>query len=196
MGVDVSVQDNRSGMDELLREVERLNTGHVDIGIFGDTNSDVVKYAAANEFGAVIKHPGGTDYGYRNAKDRKKGKVRFLHSQSRFEKATWLGATGAHTIVIPERSFIRGTFDDPGTKRRLADQCDRLTDRVLQRELSARQAFGTLGTAGQSLVRRKIKEGPWVPNAKATIRRKRSSAPLIDSRRMTNSVIYRVGGIG
>lgn len=193
--MSVEITDNRSGMDALQAELDKLTKGYVAVGLFGDQGSDLIKYAAANEFGATIKHPGGTDYGYRNAKDRKAGKVRFLKKDANFGKATWLGATGEHKIVIPERPFIRGTFDSADGRKAIQLSVDKLTDRVLQRELSAAQAFGALGLVAQGLVQRKIKAGPWEPNAKATIRRKRSSKPLIDTGRMRNSITYRVAGI-
>ena len=44
--------EDKSRVFEVLQTLEALATTHLEVGIFGDTDGEVVIYAAANEFGA------------------------------------------------------------------------------------------------------------------------------------------------
>ena len=73
----------------------------VDIGVFKtavyDDGTPMAMVGAAHEFGALIKHPGGTEYtiGPNGARFVKTG------------TAGIAGTTKAHDIQLPKRSFIR-----------------------------------------------------------------------------------------
>ncbi|MCO5250719.1 MAG: phage virion morphogenesis protein [Candidatus Kapabacteria bacterium] len=66
-------------------------------------------YAAIHQFGGTIKHPGGTEYGYRLKKDMKSGKIQFLKKGRGYKV---LGKTKPHDIYIPARPYLVISQDD------------------------------------------------------------------------------------
>lgn len=95
---------------------------------------------------------------------------------------------------VPERSFIRAAFD--ANRERYIEQFKTLIGAVYDRKLTLRRALGLLGQQASSDMRNKIRAGIPPPNAEATIARKGSSKPLIDSGQLINSVSYEVDMAG
>lgn len=89
---------------------------------------------------------------------------------------------------VPERSFLRAGIRDG------ADQQVRLNRRnlaaVARNEMSVQEALGQLGEMAVSQVKQTIASGDFVPLKEATIARKGSSAPLIDTGQMHQSVAW------
>lgn len=94
------------------------------------------------------------------------------------------------TSTIPSRSFIRSTADE---KR---NDWNRTADAVLGRILSLQstpeQAFSLLGERAQADIKQKVISLREPPNDPATIRRKGSSNPLIDTGAMLAAIRYAV----
>lgn len=99
---------------------------------------------------------------------------------------------GSPAANIPERSFIRRTFEkkDRETVRLLR----RLAHAVVTGKMDARKALNLLGAWGASQVKATIAEGPGIPPplAPATIERKGSSRPLVDTGRLLDSITWEV----
>jgi len=96
---------------------------------------------------------------------------------------------GAPEAGIPERSFIRSTF----SKERAALKADLkvLLKRVLEGKLEARAMFDLLGQRLVAAIQRRVRgEGIPPPLKQATIDRKGSSRPLIDTGRMMAALTY------
>lgn len=187
MATNVTITDSRSEWNRIVRdtrEVKRKKPS-VKIGIFGKQGSDLVIQGSANEFGATINHPGGTSYGYKTQRQAEQGKVRFL---SRGEGFMSLGETSPHTIKIPERSFLRSAVAENRQKitKAVGDQYIRF----IEANVSLNKALNIIGLLVTNMVKAKIRKGPFAPNAPSTIKRKRSSKPLIDKGRMRNSIIH------
>ena len=91
---------------------------------------------------------------------------------------------------IPERSFLRSTVDENTTK--YADLLSRLIGEAVDGRLTIEQALDRLGLKAVADVQRKIVQLDDPPNAEATIERKRSSNPLIDTGQLRQSIIHRV----
>ncbi len=68
-------------------------------------------YAAIHQYGGIIKHPGGTEYGFQTKADAAKGKVLFLKKGSGYMV---LGKTRPHEIEIPARPYM--VFQDKDFK--------------------------------------------------------------------------------
>jgi hypothetical protein len=187
MRVSVEVQDFDRGMRDLL---ERLKHGadHVDIGVLADEGEEMVKIAAANEYGAHIKHPGGTSYGYLTPEDANNGRVRFLPAGGGY---ITLGVTGPHDITIPMRSFIRSTMD--ANAQKYLEVAQRLMKKIIDRTMTRFQALALMGLRIQRDIQRTIDKTHTPPNAPSTIRRKGSSHPLIDTGNLRASIRYSVG---
>lgn len=91
---------------------------------------------------------------------------------------------------IPERSFLRpGINDNLERFRRLNFEN---LKRVAAGGMSLTNALGRLGEAGAAAVKLQITNGSYVSLKPATIKRKRSSKPLIDSGQLRQSITYRI----
>lgn len=104
---------------------------------------------------------------------------------------------GAPEAGIPERSFIRRTFANSEVieqKRKMAAQ---MMKRILAGKMEVGQALGLLGAYGANAVKRTIDEGTGVPPPlkAATIARKGSSRPLVDTGQMRNAITWQVVGV-
>lgn len=97
---------------------------------------------------------------------------------------------GAAVKNIPERSFIRSTFDEKN-----GDWTKFIKSRipkVLEGTLPARQLHELVGAKIVSDIQKKIKDIQDPPNAPATIAQKGSSNPLIDTGGLRMRVTYKV----
>ena len=91
---------------------------------------------------------------------------------------------------IPPRPFIRG-FVENNLEKIKATQ-ERLLKQVSAGKMTADVAIGRLGQYAQDGIKRYIVGGNFEPNAEATIQRKGSSRPLIDTGTMRNTVRYQI----
>ena len=91
------------------------------------------------------------------------------------------------TENIPSRPFLRNSVDSNAD--RINDFMDIRKKSILQGE-SAKSALIKIGAFQKGLIQEQIVEGSFVPNAEATIRKKKSATPLIDTGRMRQSVNF------
>ena len=91
------------------------------------------------------------------------------------------------TVNIPSRPFMRDSVDKhmDDIAQLIMAQKD-----AFQNGATARQILNTIGVFQQDLVQTEIEQGDFVANAEATIKRKGSDKPLIDTGTMKNSVHY------
>lgn len=88
---------------------------------------------------------------------------------------------------MPQRSFLRSAYDEN------LPMIDKMIQRVANGAvfgLGTNAALNQLGNVVQGMVQRKIVDGPFVPNSSATIKRKKSSKPLIDTGHLRQSIRY------
>lgn len=88
---------------------------------------------------------------------------------------------------MPQRSFLRSAYDEN------LPMIDKMIQRVANGSvfgLGTNAALNKLGNVVQGMVQRKIVDGPFVPNSPATIKRKKSSKPLIDTGHLRQSIRY------
>jgi hypothetical protein len=93
---------------------------------------------------------------------------------------------------IPERSFLRGGIRR-ATPKLNAVNIDSLR-KVLLGKMTIEQAVEKLGVVAAGEVKREFVVGTFVPNKPATIARKGSSRPLIDTGSLRQAVTYVVEG--
>ena len=91
---------------------------------------------------------------------------------------------------IPPRPFIRGWVENHEAEIKATQE--RLFKQVSEGKISAEIAIAKLGQFAQDGIKRYIVAGNFEPNAEATIQRKGSSRPLIDTGAMRNSVRYQI----
>jgi hypothetical protein len=88
---------------------------------------------------------------------------------------------------MPQRSFLRSAYDEN------LPMIDKMIQRVANGAvfgLGTNAALNRLGNVVQGMVQRKIVDGLFVPNSAATIKRKKSSKPLIDTGHLRQSIRY------
>jgi len=90
----------------------------------------------------------------------------------------------------PERSFIRETFDIKRLEMGMALRP--LASQVVAGKMTARRALEIIGMKAQSDIQGRIEEGIDPPLKESTIKRKKSSKPLIDTGQLKNSITYEV----
>jgi hypothetical protein len=200
-------------MDKLRRTVAAMHGMAVQVGVFGDDSArkdegngiSNVRLAAVHEFGATIDHPGGTPYiwGSDGALFLNKSKLG-SSARSKFN----IPVTKAHKIKIPERSFIRGAFDQ--YRALIAAASDGFNLAVLDGKMTPRSAMERLGLIIQGLIQKRMSRGIGPALARSTVKRKQMMSavgrrmrkksmagpanvkPLIDTGQLRNSVTYRV----
>lgn len=183
----VEVREDSTAWD-LMLGVVFADEEAVDVGTLGSAGSDVVKIAAVHEFGAEIQHPGGTAYGYKSKAAAGRDEIRFL---KKGEGYLVLGETGPHTIVIPERSFIRSTVDEKEADYFAQIEAD--TGLVLDGKMTKEQMLKRLGVTAEGDVKQKIIDIKEPGNAASTLRAKAPKTnPLVVSGNMVRSQSHRV----
>ncbi len=93
-------------------------------------------------------------------------------------------------IVIPERSFLRSTFDEKN--REWFKFMKKQLEHVLSGRINARVLCERLGTKMVADVQEKLTDINSPPNAPATIAKKGSSNPLIDTGGLRQRITYKV----
>jgi hypothetical protein len=93
---------------------------------------------------------------------------------------------GAPSKNIPERSFVRSSFDENLPK--LLKMRDREYLKIINQKSTVERSLGLMGEFGVNKMRQKIRDTYSPKNADSTIARKESSHPLIDTAQMLQSI--------
>ncbi len=177
--VTSKIVEKDSGWDKLSWELENLSSKIVRTGVQASEDSEILKIANANEFGADIDHPGGTPYVI-----GKGGKAVFVKKGTQ----NVAGVTKPHKINIPARPFIRQTFDKHSEElAKIGFDLGRL---ILEDKMVLKSALEIWGDNFISFVRSEVADGVnFEPNKPATIRKKGGGKhPLQDSGRLMNAL--------
>lgn len=96
------------------------------------------------------------------------------------------------TDTIPERSFIRAWFDENRERCRTAVR--KMLEGVVAGKYKREQAIELVAQRFVGEIQRRMARGIPPPNAPATIARKGSDKPLIDTGQLRSSISYEVDG--
>lgn len=94
------------------------------------------------------------------------------------------------TEHIPERSFMRSSFDENQTK--IFSILQKEYGRILDGKSTVRRSLDLIGNIVRDMIKVKIRQITQPPNSQRTIDKKGSSKPLIDFGQMINAVQYKV----
>lgn len=94
------------------------------------------------------------------------------------------------SIVIPERSFLRSTFDE--NKEKWFKFVQKRIPKLINSQITAYRLCELLGAKMVGDIQIKITDLDTPPNADSTIKQKGSSNPLIDTGGLRMRVTYRV----
>lgn len=97
---------------------------------------------------------------------------------------------GSTVIIIPERSFIRAPI--AAQRGAYSDFVAKNIGRILLGKVSVDRALGLLGARAVGDIQKAIAAGIQPENAPATIKRKGSSKPLVDTGLLRQSVTFAV----
>lgn len=112
------------------------------------------------------------------------------HKDSAFSVAQigFIHEFGAATI--PERSFIRSTIN--GQSKDIKKIAQVQYKKVLNGSITTEEGLGILGAFTAGLIQEKFTSNDWAPNTDKTQARKGSSAPLIDTGQLRQSISFKV----
>ena len=96
----------------------------------------------------------------------------------------------AEQITIPERSFIRSTFDE--LEKAWSDYALNLVKKLIAGKMTAEELTNKVGARMQRDIQRTIRNLSYPPNSPITVNNKKSSNPLIDTGKLRQSVTYKV----
>ena len=142
----------------------------MQIGLFGEDDSKLVMIGSVHEWGLNIAVT---------------PKMRaFLNWQG-----LHLKKSKTH-INIPERSFIRGTFDNK--LKEIEKQGETLLENVILGDLEVKEYYQLFGAILVGFIQEYMTDLREPANSQFTIDRKGSSNPLIDSGRLRQSITWKV----
>lgn len=93
-------------------------------------------------------------------------------------------------IKIPERSFLRSTFDSENG--RIMEQTERAIGQVIEGKMSVDDMLDLCGQQFCTAIKDKIVEISTPPNHPYTIEQKGSSNPLVDTGGLVESITWEV----
>lgn len=178
-----------SWLKRLLRRYE--NGPVLALGWPAGTNGVSVKYpdgtpvltvAAVHQFGANIKHPGGTSYVI--------GPDKLAKFVSKGYAGPVAGVTGPHIIPIPQRDYMTpGGIKAVGVTRPIIEA---LVPALNAGKITIDGILGKAGPFAQGAFQDVIRDFTTPPNAASTIARKGDNNPLEDTGLMRQSFTWTV----
>ncbi|WP_369957224.1 hypothetical protein [Levilactobacillus brevis] len=188
---------------DVEREMAELSHLQLQVGIFGEDGSFMQMIASANEYGADIEPKNGKWLTIPTENAPKGAKARDIEGLFRPKDKNILAVSDGKgglipmfylvkKVHIPERSFIRSTFDE-----NVDDWVEYLVDQVIElgmgdSGITARKIMESLGNRIQRSIVQKIRSIESPANSPITIARKGSSSPLEDTGHLIDAVRYKV----
>ena len=152
---------------ELLKVLEELSTTHVEVGIMGDSGIGASSY--------MDMSTGNT--------------ITVLAIAEIHEFGLNMTDKNGNKINIPERSFIRGSYD--ANKQKLFNLENEL-EKVLSLNLSVNTFFNLVGEYSVGIIQEYLTNLKNPPLAESTIKTKGSSNPLIDTGRLRDAITFKI----
>jgi hypothetical protein len=92
------------------------------------------------------------------------------------------------TVHSPPRPFLRQSVDNNAS--RITAMCKAQLQRIIKGEATAEEVLKQIGMMQKAFVQDTISSGQFTPNAPATVEKKDSDQPLIDTGHMMQSVDF------
>ncbi|MGL5676837.1 MAG: hypothetical protein ACRDDX_10520 [Cellulosilyticaceae bacterium] len=183
--VKITVRDNKERAEAVKAELAKLRGMKIQIGVFG--SDEYAMIAEVHEFGRTIYvpphhkttyHKLGKDYAFKKGFAKKKSANFAMRSQSK-----------GYSIRIPARPFIRGTFDK---KKAEIDAAAHYCIQSILRGTSAEVAYQQFAMELQGLTQSYLTELKTPANKPSTIKKKKSSNPLVDTGELKKRIAFKV----
>ncbi len=163
---------------KLLKELKYIETHDIIVGILGKSDSELMLIATVNEFGAIIPVT-------------EKMRKFFLAKYINGEISHPIGRNTVQ-IVIPERPYIRGSFDSQKSKQKINNFIDANLNKVFEMQITGKQFLEMLGIFVVGIIQEYMTDLRRPKNAPMTVEMKGSSNPLIDTGRLRQAITYRI----
>lgn len=95
---------------------------------------------------------------------------------------------GAPEKNIPRRSFIRVPIEN--NIKEIIKLIENNHKLVSENSMSAKVALDRIGLKAQNTIKKSFRDNDWKANSRATVKRKGSSRPLIDTGQLVGSISY------
>lgn len=164
-----------SKVADVLERIRLLESMYVKVGVISSAGGQMLMIANVHEFGCDIP-----------VTDKMRGF--FIYNFGVALRAD------TKTIKIPERSFIRSSFDSKGDQ--VGDQGERLLDQVVNGDLPVKAFYDLLGQTSVNAIRNFLIQNVTSPaNVALTIANKGGkSNPLVNTGRLVGSIDYEIVG--
>lgn len=169
----------RPELARIKRELQALQNMEIHVGIQGDAGSNLLKIAAVHEYGATIKMSDGMR--------RKLGAMGLFDDNENYTPPA--GAKKGY-INIPERSFIRASYDT-GIEE-LTKACAAAIRHIYYDGWTAEQAANSIGAQAAQMTRSFIDAGTEPPKSEFTQKHSTQKTPLVDSGRLRESITWSI----
>lgn len=98
-----------------------------------------------------------------------------------------------HKVTIPSRPFMRQAADK--NEKEWLDFSENVVGKMIDKGAGAGQAYNIIGQKVEGDIKEIFVTGDFAPNAPATIAKKGSDTPLIDTGKLRQSIRYRIEGV-
>ncbi|MGC4378258.1 hypothetical protein WD019_15220 [Fictibacillus sp. Mic-4] len=196
----VTIKDTNN-MDQLTRNLERLNKKRIKVGVFGSDDSEIVMIARVHEFGTTIKPKNG-QFLTVPVSPKAKGKrasdfpdlfrpagtnvLAIPKGKNDFEVLFVL----LKSVTIPERSFLRSGYDE--NIDYISKKIESMIDDVISGGIDPDVFANMIGMEFAGLIQKKLRSISEPPNSAATQAVKGSSNPLMDTGHLVGSIRHQV----
>ena len=157
--MSVTIEENFDHIPKIKEAVEYITSHHIQIGVFGDDDSELLMIARVQEFGVQIE---------------------VTEAMRGYLWATGMGiGPDTEYINIPERSFMRAGYD--ANKDDFNRTAEDLIQQVLALEIEPKAAFEAIGLQIQSAIQEYLTDLDEPANHPYTVDKKNRSNPLVNT---------------
>ena len=193
-------------VSDIETELGKLANKKIIAGVVADEGSLLAKYAAANEFGAVIVPKNGKylaiplqpEFKDKSPRDFPDGFFDFVKSKDGKTARLMLNNVACFLLVkkvtIPERAAIRGAFDKRDTQEKAYNLARAALERILGGGGKADDVCNAIGSSLVASIKNNISSNIEPENSPLTRRLKGNGNTLIDSGDFLKSINYEVQG--
>ncbi|WP_419882786.1 hypothetical protein ACN6MY_03695 [Peribacillus sp. B-H-3] len=192
----VTIKNDR--LEDLIRVLDELGKYSVEIGIFASDDSFYAMIANVHEFGMVIKPKGkALTIPTKEAEGRSAAEIPRLFKVPGKNILAVPDGDGikvmfylVKSVTIPERSFIRSTFDEKNDE--WVQFMEKLVEKVVSFKITPENMFNQVGSRVAGDIQEKMTSLRSPANSRITQENKGSSNPLKDTGELIRRVTWKV----
>ena len=196
-----TAEDDFNLIPDIKDAIEYIASHQIEIGIFGEDDSEMLMIARVNEFGTTIE-PKKADSLTIPLIDEAIGRSPTEFNDLFIPEGTHVLARERgdgiqpvyalmKSVTIPERSFMRAGYDS--NRSDFEEKGDQLIQRALVLDITPQAAFDALGNYIVTSIQEFLTNLSDPSNSPATTGNKGSSNPLVDEGHLRDAITYKIG---